>query len=500
MVNAPPMQPKPDPFAIPPPSVASHPDVMLSVRELKRWIEDLPLANPARAGNQLLHQLRLLARDPNPGAKFANLLALYDFPVGRLLETVHERLESAADGAQPLDQLESLLVELLTELAFGHLRIANQHIAADKPVPPETLYRAMSLLDRALNIEHLRYRRLVPQRWQLILNIFLHAEHQAVADTRIDAKLRQTDEPDSIRGLFLRALVICVCDPHQMLPSEIAAWRRWIIPHTGLLVLSLLPQGSYAIPVDISGASTPLTGARTARPGTHTRYLGADGLMQRLHDDEEAPASMRQALTDLIKGRRKSEQRQTERQPRNHPYRLIYGLRNIHKRLEELTLGDDPQTSEVRAVPCRQVNQSRFGAAFQLQGPLMPPLSVGEPLLAEAAGAAGSAAPVGFAARIRRVFSGEQQQIEIGVEKIQGRLIPATIVGAAAEKTRGDTQALIQHDADTGRYTLVASRSIYRKGETVAAEGSSMRYSLRMLRLGGVVHQTAYIDAELLNL
>ena len=282
--------------------------------------------------------------------------------------------------------------------------------------------------------------------------------------------------------------------------DEIAAWRRWITPHTDLLALSLLPQGSYAIPVDISGALMPLASARTARPGTHTRYLGADGFIQGLQDDDEAPASLRQALTDLIKGRRKSEQRQTERQARNHPYQLIYGLRDIHKRLDELTLGDDPQTSEVRPVPCRQVNQSRYGAAFQLQGPLNPPLSVGEPLLAEAAGPAGNAAPVGFAARIRRVFSDDQQLIEIGVEKIQGRLIPTTIVGATAEKTRGDTQALIQHDADTGRYTLLASRSIYRKGDTVAAEGASMRYNLRMLRLGGIVHQTAYIDVEPLDL
>ena len=221
--------------------------------------------------------------------------------------------------------------------------------------------------------------------------------------------------------------------------------------------------------------------------------------MQRLQEDEEAPASLRQAMTDLIKGRRKSEQRQTERRACNQPYRLIYGLRNIHKRLEELTLGDDPEASEIRPVPCRQVNQSKYGAAFQLQCPLALPLNVGDPLLAELTGAADNTAPMGFAARIRRVFSGEQQHIEIGVEKIQGRLIPVTIVGATAEKTRGDTQALIQHDADTERYTLLASRSIYREGDTVAAEGTSMRYNLRMLRLSRVVHQTAHIDVELLN-
>jgi len=501
MVNAPSTQPKLRPFATPALAVASHPDVTRNARELRRSIDSLPLANPVKAGSQLLHQLRLLTRDPNPGTRFGTLLGIYLAPSQQLLQIVRERLPGSPDSALPLDQLESLVVELLTELAYGHLRIANQLLTAGRSPTLETLYQAMSLLDAALDIERLHYCRLVPARWQLLLNIFLHAEYLQLGAQQVDARQRQDGQPDTIQGLFYRALIVSLCDPNNQVPSEVLAWQRWTAEHAGLLSFTLLPQGAFAIPVDFSGELSPLAGARGAKPGTETRYLATDRFVQQLEDDtEQAPAGLRRALISLVKGRRTPEQRRGERQPRNHPYQLIYGLHNIHHRLEELSQGEAPARSAIRPVPGRQVNQSRFGAAFQLKGPLNPPLSIGEPILAEAEARPGSGVPVGFPARIRRVFSDDGQLIEIGVEKIQGRLIPVTIVGSAAERARGDKLGLLQHDVETGNYVLLASRSIYREGDSVSVEGPSMRYNLRMRRLGGVVQHTAYIDVEAMDL
>jgi len=496
MVNAPSTQPKPGHFAIPALAVASHPDVIQSARELQRVIDSLPLASPVRAGGQLLHHLRLLTRDPNPGTRFGALLGLYDAPLQQLSTIVRERIPGSPDSALPLDQLDSLVVELLTELACGHLRIANQLLAAGKTPTLETLFEAMHLLDAALDIERRHYRRLAPARWQLLLNIYLHAEYQQVGDQQVDARQRQADQPDTIQGLFFRALIVSLCDPNNQVPSEVLAWQRWTTENAGLLSFTLLPQGAFAIPVDISGQLSPLAGARSGKPGTETRYLATDRFVEKLEGEPEAPAGLRQALIGLVKGRRTPEQRRSDRRPRNHPHQLIYGLRNIHLRLEELSQGAPPARSAVRPVAGRQVNQSRFGSAFQLQGPLNPPLSIGEPILAEAETRAGSGAPVGFSARIRRVFSDDGQRIEIGVEKIQGRLIPVTIVGSAAQRTSGNNLGLLQHDMDTGQYVLLASRSIYREGDSVAVEGPSMRYNLRMRRLGGIVQHTAYIDVE----
>jgi len=496
MVKTTSTQPDPGPFAIPALAVASHPDVMLNARDLRRWMERLPMANPVKAASLLLLQLRLLTRDPQRNPRLGVLLEHYREPLRQLQVTVSERLPAGLDCALLPDQLESLLIDLLAELAFGHLRIANEQLATGKTPGLEVLFPAISLLDDALGVERLHYCRLSTQRWRLLLHIYLRAEHGQLADQPVDAKLRPEDGPDTIRALFLRALLVSLCDPHNQAPGDMLAWHRWAGNHLDLLALTVLPQGTFTIPIDISGEQAPLTGARKSRPGPDTRYLACDGFIQALEKDESAPKGLRNALTGLIKGRRTQEQRRAERQPRNHPYRLIHGMRDIHRRLSELTQGGDPGRSSVEPMPCRQVNQSRYGAAFQLQGPVNPPFSIGEPVLAEAEASQNATAPVGFAARLRRVFSEDGRRIEIGVEKILGRLIPVTIVGAAAERCRGDTLALLQHDTDSGRYTLLAARSIYREGDHVLVQGPSITHKLRMQRLGGIVQHTAHIDVE----
>jgi hypothetical protein len=444
----------------------------------------------------LLQHLRLLVRDPDPGSRLGQLLHLYETPVELLLPIAHERMLSDADNAVPLDQLEYVLVELLNELAFGHLRVANESLAAVKPPAAETLYRAMRLLDGAMNIERLHYYRLIPDNWRLLLSIFMHAEEQQVGDQPIRLSTRQPGEPDTIRGLFFRALLISMCDPHSRRPTEVQAWLQWIGAHTPSLDLTILPQGAFAVPVDIGGSQPPLASARRGKPGPDTRYLAVDGLLQQLRDDATAPDGLRRALNDVIKGRKTADQRRSARQPRNHPFHLLTGLRQIHSRLSQLTQGAANSAADLAYLPCLQVNQSSSGAAFHLQGPLNPPLTVGEPILAEADTRGAGGAAVGFTARIQRFVGDENDRIEIGVEKLLGRLVPVTITGAAAERRHGDTAALLLHAADTGQYTLLAARTVFRESDTITVEGPNLRYSLRMLRLSGAVQHTAYIDVE----
>lgn len=497
MVNPKTIQPKSGLFPTPPLAVARHPGVLLGARELRRWIDTLPLANPPKAGQMLLQQLRLLVRDPQPGPRLGGLLELYDAPLQELLAVVYERLQNNPESAVPLDQLEHLLLELLTELTYGQLRMANDQLNMIKPAAAETLFRAGSLLDNAQHLERLHYRRPTLQSWQLLLQIFLLADRQQMAQQPIEAPLRRAEEPGSVQGLFFRALVISLCDPHHHQPRQLMDWYQWAGQHTDLLELAILPQGALAIPVDIGGTLTPLAAARLGKPGPDTRYLATDRFMQLLQEDDDAPQGLHRALSDLITGRKAPEQRQTERQPRSHPYRLVYGLHNIHRRLSEIVHGSAPNGPGGTPQACVQVNQSRSGAAFQLHGPLNPPLTVGESVLAEADASPENGSPVGFVAQIRRLVSGDDHQIEIGVEKIRGRLIPVQIIGAAAERARGDKHALLLHATETGKYTLIAPRSVYRDGDLIAAETPNTRYNMRMRRLGSVTLRTAYIDVEI---
>ncbi len=494
MVDAPSSPAGPGLFPIPAPAVARHPDVMLTARELRAWIDTLPLANPARSARLLLQQLRILVRDPDPGPRFAAVLELYHQPLNQLLPFVYERLQNNPDNVQPLDQLEYQLVELLDELAYGHLRVANELLKAGKGPAVATLYQAMLLLDNALNIQRLHYHRPASDGWRLMLRAFQQAEHQHTAGEAVASPLRQEGDPPTVRGLFLRALVVSLADPHCHRPREILDWLRWSGEHTDTLQLTVLPQGAFAIPIDVSGGVSPLAAARCGKPGPDTRFLAADDFLQLAQDDSEAPTGLRAGLVDVIKGRKTPEQRQDARQARNHPFRLLRGLRDIHARLSALTTGGTPRLPDDGAIDALQINQSSGGAAFHLQGPLAPALNIGDLLLAEAEGRGGSA--VGFTGRVQRLVNGENGRIEIGVQKLQGRLVPVTITGAAATRLHGDTQALLLHASDSGALSLIASRAVFRDGDAVAVEGPNTRYNLRMLRAGGAAQHTVTIEVE----
>jgi len=496
MVNAPPTQPKSNRFRIPEVAVARHPGVMLAPRELRRWIASLPLANPPRAADLLARQLTLLVRDPQTDSRLAVLLGIYQNPVSQLLEIVTERLASNPESAITLEELVTRLVELLNELACGHLRLANAALDAGKSASAETLYRAINLLENALHIERQHYMPIAAERWQLLLSIFRCADLQHMADQAIKTARLAADDPPTVRGLFYRALIIHLCDPHQQRPEHIRGWHEWIGKHTELLELAILPQGTSAIPLDIGGTLPPLTAARRGKPGPDMRYLVADGFLQQLSDDSQAPPGLHRALSDLLKGRKTSEQRQSPRQAGNHAFRLRHGIRNIHERLQALGNSEFGHDAGPEPLLCLQINQSKTGGAFQLQGPLPAPLGVGEPILVEAETVAQGGAAIGYAARIRRLVNNGRHDIEIGVEKLTGRLLPLTLSGAAVERARGEKRALLQQDSVNGQLTLLAPRILYRQGDSLAAESSAGRHSLRMQELLDVGHGVAYIAVQ----
>ena len=458
----------------------------------------LPMGNPPRAAQMLLQQLRLLVRDPEPGTKFSTLLDLYLGPVGRLLEIVTERFDDNVDLAVQMDQLESTLVDLLSEIALGKLRVANELSAAGKAVPTPLLYSTMDLLDKASTIERLHYCARNPARWRQMLSVFLYAEQRHADREAVPIPPRSVDAPETIRGLFFRVLVIGLCDPHRHRPGDILRWHRWLGRHTADLSLALLPQGAFSIPVDISGEMEPLTAARRGKPGAEMRYLSAESFLEHLKADAEAPEGLYLAIDDLVRGRKASDQRASPRCELRHPFRLLYGVRTVHARLEQLGMGRGADAPPAVPIDATQINQSKTGAAFVLAGPVQPPLAVGETVLAEADNPRPGGGPIGFVARIQRVVSKDDGSIEIGVARLPGRMVPVHLSGGTAERARGDTYALLQQVPDTGAFRLIAASAIFRERESVTVEGVNLRLDLTMLKLHPVTRRLGYIEVEVL--
>ncbi|MCP5421562.1 MAG: hypothetical protein H6959_01460 [Chromatiaceae bacterium] len=494
MINASSPQPGIPLFTTPETAVARHPGTILNPREQRAWIDSLPFGNPPHAAQLLLQQLRLLVRDPEPGAKFGALLDSYQIPVWRLYEIASERDSGVTGNLVPLDQLEHALLELLTEMGLGYLRIANGLLLGGKAPAPELLYRAGALLDNADHIERRHFGATSTRHWASLLTIYQYADGAGIVQTAIPATHRQAGDPADIAGLLFRALMMGLCDPNHVAPQHVVDWHTWIGGHTEHLELGILPQGPFSIPVDVSGALSPLAGARRGKPGPSMRYLIADSFLRALHDDPDAPEGLYETLGSLIKGRKLPEQRQSPRQERSHPFRLSVGLHDVHARLSALTSGPNTAQTGTKTLPCVQKNQSKTGAAFYVTGTVATALSIGEVLLAETDNPRPGGAPVGFVGRIRRLVTDHAGQIEIGVEKLSGHLMPVTISGAVAERARGDCAALLQRHAGADKLVLIVPRSAYRENDTATAEYAGGHYSLRMRRLIDDSPRIALID------
>lgn len=482
-------------FPLPDPAIARHPNVLLAPREIRQWLDELPLGNPPRSAQLIAQQLRLLVRDPQPGPRLTSLLDCYLPTLERLQQITDTRLPSDSDSAMPLDQLEALVLEIQSELACGYLRTTNEQLVHGKPPQLTTLVRAAVLLNDATNLASLHYYRPPQPNWQLLLNVYLLASQLGLDKEATAEKGHRPDPTETIHALFFAALFTAYCDPHHHRPSDLAAWHRWLRHHTEGLVLEVLPQGSVSIPVDVSGQLAPLTAARKAKPGPDTRYLVADPLLAALRADEEAPPGLLATLTDLMRGRRSPEQRRAPRQPRNHKYRLLFGLHNIAQRL--LAMSGDDDSHQPTTCAGRQINQSKTGSAFELTGQVSAGLVIGEPVLSEAESEDASGnAPVGFLARIQRLVIDPSGRVELGVEKLPGRIMPVTITGAGAERLRGDTAALLLHRADSNSYQLIAARRAFREQDLLSVEGPNVRHSLRLLEMVAGSQRLAFIDVE----
>lgn len=491
MANVPSSLPQTLPLTTPELSVARHPALILAPRALRNWIDTLPLANPPRAAEDLRRQLELLVSDPDPGSRLGNLLELYEPAINALLEIVHERLESNLDLATPLDQLEYKVVELLQALAGGYLRIADSRLKSGKSPDAATLFRAMRAHCLAATIKRLHYDPPSAEDWQTLLGIFGHAEGLGVTHQQVG---QHGQGPGTIHRLFYSALVISLCDPNRRLPGEIHRWQHWLADHVDGLQLSLLPAGTAAVPIDVGGAVPPLAGARKSRPGTDIRYLDCAPL---LAASESAMPDLHQAMRELIAGRTQPEQRREPRQARNHPYLLMFGLRDIHARLLRLTQGAEDNNQLPPGSQAVQVDQSRDGACFRFVAPPDLKPSVGDPILAEAIAGDARAANVGFTAVLRRFANHSDGQTEIGVEKLRGRLIPVSIQASAGGNRHLSPLALLQQHADTGRLQLLAARGWYRENDTLTIVSGSVTYRLRMRQLYSQTRNTVRVEIEL---
>lgn len=488
---------------LPPPAAGCHPKALISAAELRTWLRQLPNVNAVRTTAELLGQVSLLAHYPGALPQLERLLQLLQAPVDQLDHAVVALVNEPdnAAGQRTLAQLLPLYGELTLALAQLHKRQINAGLDRAKGPSVDQLYAAAVVLARHLRLELFHHQPPPPQTWRDLLRLYEIAAFLERAAVRASQGTRAA--PD-VHSLFFGNLLFLLADPLHLAPATAWAMFDAAVQLAHLVEFEAGGQRcADGIPVDMTGACPPLTLARQPELAVWAdcRCLRLGPLLRHLESQAgvpgDAPAA---ALHAALRTLATQHGRVFPRHPRSAEYRLFAGLHAIQQRLVELAGGPAapppaPAPGRPRALPqaappppqiCRQINYSVGGAAFLLELRTAARLDIGTLVLFETGAPDNPQRQVGFVGRVRRRLQRGEGLLEIGVEKLGGRVFPVTI-----SAHRGSGLALLHQETDSQALELYAPSGSFRAAAVLELNGPA---GPQRVRLGSLREQTGEIE------
>lgn len=504
--------PEPDPFENP--LVETHPG------QLRQWADDLPDGNPGMLAESILASLVRLNRFPGAVKKREELMEIYHKPCRHLLlANQHQK--------NPLPQRLKRLLTL--EMAYGHIHLINeclQQKASDRL--RNRLVKHIYLTIRFIALEYLyaceEYDcRLNPPRKDL-MRFYNLAEVLDLKDIRQE---ESEDYPASISQQTKLILLFSLLDPCHLQTgesqivfnylSQFAEVVRFVPLNTplesgGLFVIDRLGElpNSNAKSVEIERLDPARFILLDVVPASQR-------LHQHLRSIEQTKTTKPVGLADLttttaanllrrmLKSWYIRLQRDSERHDTSGQVKLYLGLPAIH---QQLSAGSNPPTVMNEADPSLSVtlkaegaveesvneyptldswrsNQSRSGIALHLAMPVAFPPQVGEiALLKKPESNRREDMKVGI---IRRALLVEDNILEIGIQFINGKLVPLLIQALGNEDTDDDDHpnlpALYIDFGAIERSSLITPKDIIKIGHEYRVEEMIPAPSIRLVHL-----------------
>ena len=502
------------PFFVPPPDPFENPLVETHPGSLRQWVKGLPFANPEQLAQAVIINLGRLNRFPAPIKRRDELMEIYQSPSARLYHLAQER-----KSALPL----RLNRQVMQEMAYGYLHLVN-HWFGEKPSARRRkelhnhIYQAIKYLAQEFLCACLMYDCHGSKTLQEMIRLHTLAEEN-------NLQLAPVDDAEyasaSITQQLKLTLLLSLLDPCHLQEDE----PRIVFDYLGAyadtaefieLTANIDPAGRYVI--DRMGEMPPQRFDPGSQEGLATpRFCIFDVLpvSQRLHQDlrsiEKQQAGNPMGLqhlgiktaSNLLKRMLKSWhirlQRDSERHATSGQAGLTLGLQAIHRFFSDSTTSveqdnGNPQEIDLTlqtgglnpsgdcaslTLDCWRCNQSRSGVALLLTVPQLITPQVGDlVLLTKTKSRNRSEAKVGV---VRRVLLREQSVLEIGVQFINGRIVPLSMQPLADSEAQAgpgfpalyvDLGELERSSLLVAKDTLVINRE-YRIEEMVPAPSVS---------------------------
>jgi hypothetical protein len=461
---------------LPTPHAGCHPLALTAPAELRRWLAELPTANAVAACRQLAQQLSLLVRCPGPLPRLPALLALLECHVEPLAAQVDAHIRSDPDRTEQVlfDDVVAWFGALNAELAQLRKRHVNDLLEGQRGALGEALCAAMHTLSRQIRLDLSGYHGTPPNTWRDMLQLYETAGFLQLARHSLGP-------PESagrdLHRLFFGALLYQLADPLRLPPR--ASWALYDEALAAAAEVDFVsgPAGPGSVVIDATGAVPPLAGARhPPRQPPRRRFVLPLGRLLEAAGGDTGYDRLAECLRTLEPALNPTPGRRQQRQIRDCALLLHAGFAMVHRRLAAIRRrGRAPEgdVAVAQGVACRQLDDSAAGAALVVERRRHAAVQIGDLVLLEHP--AGDPAR-GFVARVRRLRLREPGRLEIGVEKLPGRIAPAQLLGEGR-----DGRALLHREPAAGRLELYGPAARLAVGAELELEVAGATLRLQVL-------------------
>ena len=404
----------------PPERSAPPRELEIRPKQVKAWVESLPLAQGLEAATRLTAHLASINRSKIDLDHRIEILESYRAVASTVLEELDAVYGKSALPLGPRARDALVLArELAFEMAMGY-RLAITDMTAKriafgaKKQLPTLALRAMEYLGRELGTSYKSYTPVPPEVWREMHHLYLFAEKEGIAAEVADAQSKA-----SVADAYCEALLLSLTDPYRLVHGEADRILAQVRGLRGLVTLGQARPptpagGHFLVPCDTDKGPKPMLSANDDAGGPNWRLLDANPVVEKMrarknaHETGNVSQTMSRSVTPetlallgkLIVLWGSPPKRASRRDPRETSVAICVGLKSVSHfvSLEPTVAAAASEAAAIRAgitipliaVPDDEaskafpvhewdvVNQSEGGVKVRRTSDMLQPLVVGE--------------------------------------------------------------------------------------------------------------------------
>ncbi len=287
--------PAPIALSIPAERAVPGPDVETRPRQVKRWIDSLPLNVTFESGRQLCRQLATLNRVRLDADSRLQILDAYEPAAAMMLQELEGMYAKAPLPLAPGPRAAlGLAREFVTELALGY-RIAAVELGgklfSSRKQLGTILFKATRWTAARLFAAYKSYTPVPTGTWAELHELYLRADENGLAREPGEGDTRNT-----ITDMYCEALLLSLTDPYRLDQGEADKVLQLVRANRGLATLGQVrpktpAAGHFLVPCNTDKPPKPSIGKLDETEGPDWRLLDANAVVDALRAKASATAT-----------------------------------------------------------------------------------------------------------------------------------------------------------------------------------------------------------------